>query len=183
MVGPETLTGSSRMKGGSATKFLLEVIFARAIANACSLDLVPSPAIDAPVPSRPVTTEGVLFAYETTYRCASSASFTSVPQRLTTFFLPCRYTYNSIANVSPLMVAAGNSLRDGGHVYYLSSGSVSVLATVDASGSCIITYLQMEAIVWLTLGILQLCDRVPSHLRLQVHGCSRLRPRWMEDNG
>jgi len=38
LVGPETLTGSSRMKGGSATKFILETIFAHAIAKQAHFD-------------------------------------------------------------------------------------------------------------------------------------------------
>lgn len=111
LVGPETLTGSSRMKGGSATKFLLETIFARAIAEVGGVDLVPSPSADAPVFPKPVTTEGLLQAYEITYRGA----------------------YNSLENVTPLMVAAGESLKQGGHVYYLSTGSIAVLTTIDAS--------------------------------------------------
>jgi hypothetical protein len=58
------------MKGGSATKFLLETIFARAIAEVGGVDLVPSPSADAPVFPKPVTTEGLLQAYEITYRQA-----------------------------------------------------------------------------------------------------------------
>eukprot|EP00043_Microstomoeca_roanoka_P017014 m.176301 g.176301 ORF g.176301 m.176301 type:complete len:615 (-) comp16559_c1_seq3:171-2015(-) len=34
VIGPEAVTGSTRMKGGSATKFLLEIIFERALAAA-----------------------------------------------------------------------------------------------------------------------------------------------------
>jgi N-acetylmuramic acid 6-phosphate (MurNAc-6-P) etherase len=45
-----------------------------------------------------------------------------------------RSAYNALESVTPLMVAAGESLKEGGHVYYLSTGSVAVLATVDASG-------------------------------------------------
>jgi N-acetylmuramic acid 6-phosphate (MurNAc-6-P) etherase len=47
----------------------------------------------------------------------------------------CRGAYNSLENVTPLMVAAGESLKQGGHVYYLSTGSIAVLTTIDASGA------------------------------------------------
>jgi N-acetylmuramic acid 6-phosphate etherase len=99
------------MKGGSATKFLLETIFARALAEVGNVDLIPSPAPDAPMFAKPVTAEGLLQAFEITYRGA----------------------YNSLENVTPLMVAAGESLKQGGHVYYLSTGSIAVLTTIDAS--------------------------------------------------
>jgi hypothetical protein len=33
------------------------------------------------------------------------------------------------------MVAAGESLKQGGHVYFLSTGSIAVLTTIDASGT------------------------------------------------
>jgi hypothetical protein len=62
------------MKGGSATKFLLETIFARAIAEVSGVDLVPSPSADAPLFPKPVTTEGLLQAYEITYRQAPHSS-------------------------------------------------------------------------------------------------------------
>ena len=45
VVGPEALTGSTRMKGGSATKILLEVVFSLAVADAV---FAPTPA-PAPV--------------------------------------------------------------------------------------------------------------------------------------
>jgi len=41
IVGPEAITGSSRMKGGSATKLLLETLFACALSRALHTPLVP----------------------------------------------------------------------------------------------------------------------------------------------
>jgi N-acetylmuramic acid 6-phosphate (MurNAc-6-P) etherase len=42
VIGPEPITGSTRMKGGTATKILLELIFSRAISQALSLPMVES---------------------------------------------------------------------------------------------------------------------------------------------
>jgi hypothetical protein len=139
VVGPETLTGSSRMKGGSATKFLLETIFARALAEVGNVDLIPSPAPDAPMFAKPVTAEGLLQAFEITYRSVlflvSSSHLVLCTAHSLRAVLHCRGAYNSLENVTPLMVAAGESLKQGGHVYYLSTGSIAVLTTIDASGT------------------------------------------------
>ena len=57
IVGPEAITGSSRMKGGSMTKMLLDAVFLSAltrvssIINASGMALVCAPAGNAPVPA------------------------------------------------------------------------------------------------------------------------------------
>jgi len=62
VVGPETLTGSSRMKGGSATKFLLETIFIRAFTSAF-------PSLQLSLPKRSGgSVEELLQDYELTCR-------------------------------------------------------------------------------------------------------------------
>jgi N-acetylmuramic acid 6-phosphate (MurNAc-6-P) etherase len=63
VVGPEAITGSSRMKGGSMTLVLLHVIFARALALLSSAGA----SLDTDVRT-------LLYAYQTAYRLAYEPS-------------------------------------------------------------------------------------------------------------
>ncbi len=111
VVGPEPVTGSTRMKGGSATKLILEVIFALAAASS---------------PNRergslgPYLSEAVrlcVLAYEQT-RAA---------------------VYEELDDIAALIALGGKALRAGGHIYYLGAGSTGILGIVDAS-ECPPTY-------------------------------------------
>ena len=89
IVGPEALTGSTRMKGGSATKIILEVVIA------LGLKLQQQKAGQASTVV--VEVAAMLGEYERTVRS----------------------TYFSAAAIANLVELAGASLKAGGHVYYL----------------------------------------------------------------
>jgi len=104
VVGPEPITGSTRMKSGSATKLMLEVIFSLAARQAglCRGG------------RKPVTLDDVrdcVLAYE--------------QARLT--------AYKQTTDIGRLVELGGKSLRAGGHIYYVGSGPVGILGIVDAS--------------------------------------------------
>ncbi len=105
VLGPEAITGSTRMKGGSATKLILETIFTLAARRA---GLCPGGATCGPL--RTAIRE-CLYAYERT--------------RLV--------VYEQLADVAELVALGGEALRAGGHIYYVGSGSVGVLGIIDAA--------------------------------------------------
>ncbi len=105
VVGPEPITGSTRMKGGSATKLILEVIFALAATFGS-----PRPR----GPESPAMHEAIrlyTLAYEHT-RVA---------------------VYERAAELAGLIALGGKTLRAGGHIHYLGVGSTGILGIVDAS--------------------------------------------------
>ena len=105
VVGPEPVTGSTRMKSGSATKILIEVLFAAAIA-------LHKGALD------------------------KSGLREWIVARLRAYEEATRTTYLSIATISRLVEAAGDALRNHGHIIYLGAagddGQASGLPPVDA---------------------------------------------------
>eukprot|EP00729_Bicosta_minor_P000753 gene753-4495_t len=103
IVGPEALTGSTRMKGGSATKIILEVVIA------LGLKLQQQKAGQASTVV--VEVAAMLGEYERTVRS----------------------TYFSAATIANLVELAGASLKAGGHVYYLGRAAFGVAGLVDAS--------------------------------------------------
>ena len=105
IVGPEAITGSTRMKGGSATKLILETIFALAadgadIARTRLATLSLTEAVRA-----------CILGYERT--------------RTT--------VYQELPDLANLVTLGGQTLRRGGHVYYVGSGAPGILGIVDAS--------------------------------------------------
>lgn len=110
IVGPEPLTGSTRMKGGSCTKILLEVLFARALCLTFPQDLHLnlSSSLNSSFICR-----SLLQQYETIYR----------------------ETYFHASQVAPLIQMTGLTLNQGGHVYYLAeeNSSFGLYGLLDAS--------------------------------------------------
>ena len=78
IVGPEAVTGSSRMKGGSMTKILLESLFVSCLIPLCGIEFASPSTTHTKIkesPSIPVATTvdtttvcGMLMMYETIYR-------------------------------------------------------------------------------------------------------------------
>lgn len=95
VLGPEAVTGSSRMKGGSATKILLDTAFFTALAGEGDSSALTS----------------VLAEYERVHRRA---------------YLPVR-------TLALAMRTVGQSLRAGGHLYYVAAGAVGRMGFIDAS--------------------------------------------------
>lgn len=133
VVGPEPVTGSTRMKSGTATKLLLELVFSQALAEISNEDFVrkvdqnlSSPNSITPLGSddgHPYTRyEGIISFLK---RCE----------------VVLRETYLAMNTLPPLIESAGDTLRMGGHIYYLGQGedSFGILGLVDAS-ECPPTY-------------------------------------------
>ena len=104
VVGPEAVTGSSRMKGGSMTKILIETVFMSALMPHCS----GSAASSAP----PLTTLAMLRMFEQVYRD----------------------TYTAVADLAAVIEMAGDCInKKGGHLYYVGGDSFGLVALMDAS--------------------------------------------------
>ncbi|KAL6060531.1 Glucokinase regulator [Balamuthia mandrillaris] len=114
IVGPEAITGSSRMKGGSATKLMLETVFATAISSRSKERF-----------KEELNVRKVLSLYEDTYR-------QTYAQLLSSSSSASSSTWNELVS------SATHSLKEGGRVHYIdasssSSSSFGLMAMVDAS--------------------------------------------------
>ncbi|KJE95125.1 glucokinase regulatory protein, variant 1 [Capsaspora owczarzaki ATCC 30864] len=103
IVGPEPITGSTRMKGGSATKIILDVMFVRAFQLAKLLG------------------GGVESADQ------------SVAALLQECLLAMQETYLQARAIGQVVQLAGDSLRSGGRILYLGSDSLGIMGLIDAS--------------------------------------------------
>lgn len=121
IVGPEPIAGSSRMKGGSATKMMLEMIAARALNLAFPEEL----------PLLPFSRHHL--------GSSASQSSSSIFAMLDFFAGVNRWTYKNETQIAHLIRLAGDTLKSGGHIYYLGEDSVSMIALIDAS-ECPPTY-------------------------------------------
>jgi len=114
VIGPEPITGSTRMKSGTATKMLLEVLF-----TAVRLHLIEQ------LPTKEQVRLFVRNAFERYERAYRS-------------------TYHSISEMAELVALGGATLRAKGHIYYLGGAGRSaqsshtepdagILGLIDAS--------------------------------------------------
>jgi len=112
VVGPEPITGSTRMKGGSATKLLLEVLFTAAMVKAKIL----SPNYLAyPLKSDAWDIDSLIFAMIRQYE----------ETRIN--------TYAQRDNIARLVEHGGTALRAGRHIYYIGRDTYGIIGTIDAS--------------------------------------------------
>ena len=112
VVGPEALTGSTRMKGGSATKIILEAMFAvayRSVADASGKHPVAEIAAD--------TIAATVLEYDTAVR----------------------HAYCQADGIAAMVAMVGASLRESGRLIYLGFSSYGVAGLIDAS-ECPPTY-------------------------------------------
>jgi N-acetylmuramic acid 6-phosphate (MurNAc-6-P) etherase len=121
ILGPEPIAGSSRMKGGSATKLLLEMIAARVLHRAFP-NLLP-----------------LSYVSEHQLPYIGHASPSSFISMIEFFERVNRWTYLREDKISRLIQMAGDSLNSGGHIYYLGEDSIAMIALIDAS-ECPPTY-------------------------------------------
>ncbi len=105
VVGPEPITGSTRMKGGSATKLILETIFSFAAAPATA--------------KRSLRTQ--------------QPSSLAIQASVRLYEMTRQHVYRQISQIARLVAAGGEALRSGGHIYYVGSGAPGILGIVDAS--------------------------------------------------
>jgi N-acetylmuramic acid 6-phosphate (MurNAc-6-P) etherase len=112
IVGPEPITGSTRMKGGSATKLLLEVIF--------SLALLESGIVKQK--------EVLLHDFS-----AEQEVLAQVKKMIRQYEAARLAAYDEEEPLADLIERAGETLRRKGHIYYLGYPPFGILGTVDAS--------------------------------------------------
>eukprot|EP01122_Echinamoeba_exundans_P014248 TRINITY_DN6409_c0_g1_i1.p1 TRINITY_DN6409_c0_g1~~TRINITY_DN6409_c0_g1_i1.p1 ORF type:complete len:622 (-),score=94.35 TRINITY_DN6409_c0_g1_i1:69-1673(-) len=109
IVGPEPLTGSSRMKGGTITKILIEVLFGY-------IFHVSFPSVAIAVPDTNNSSNVLDFA---------------------AFFLEFeranRFTYLEEDALAGMIDHAGEALKNNAHVYYFAEDSIGILGLIDAS--------------------------------------------------
>lgn len=109
IIGPEPITGSTRMKSGSATKILLEMIFTLALQES---GLIPKPRSQKPKSgSLKSQIQSMLCGYDTTRT----------------------ETYREQESIAQMVGLAGNALRHKKHIYYLGTAPLGILGIVDAS--------------------------------------------------
>lgn len=111
IVGPESVCGSSRMKGGSVTKIMLETIFSLAIAKKYPHTIQLAKKIDSPSPSEGSLVPRVLFSSVDMFKLYKEV-MESTYDYLLDHKAPIRFINN-----------AGNSIKTGGHVYYIGFNS------------------------------------------------------------
>ncbi|MCD6384730.1 hypothetical protein J7M23_03035 [Candidatus Sumerlaeota bacterium] len=112
VLGPEPITGSTRMKGGSATKLILEIVFTLALVEA---GIIPRKRFLIPA------------LRKNTDIIEDIKTFLSIYEQTRV------ETYEIINPISEAMELAGNALRHKAHIYYLGIGPFGVLGTIDAS--------------------------------------------------
>ncbi|MDX1973863.1 MAG: hypothetical protein SFY68_15140 [Candidatus Sumerlaeia bacterium] len=112
--GPESILGSTRMKGGTATKILLEAIFFAALELA-----------------------GIAKKAEGHLNPDQLANAEEIVERLRTLLGQCRETiqktYDHQQILGELIRQAGSSLRCGGRVIYIGRETAALMGLIDAS--------------------------------------------------
>jgi len=112
IIGPEPITGSTRMKGGSATKILLEVIFTAAMIKA---NLLSPNQLSKNIKPYSLDPDKLIFNMIRQYENAMED------------------TYTQGNNVSNLINMGGGALNSQKHIYYIGKDVYGILGTVDAS--------------------------------------------------
>ena len=129
VVGPEPVTASSRMKGGSVTKVLLEAAFARGMSEATGLPLLPAPTAAAAPPAAPPAAAAATAAAAV----GDGTAPATTEDVLQAFEMCVRHTYLQADDIAELVDAAGGALRGGGRMAYLGGGSAACMGFIDAS--------------------------------------------------
>jgi len=126
IIGPEAVCGSSRMKGGSMTKIILDTIFTTAISTTFNVPL-----------SNAITELQGSFA---DHDSQSKQSITTVDSTQTIvrniiveFNNAFHYTYLSAHSMSEILALCAHSVCSGGHVYYIGDHIFGFLSLIDAS--------------------------------------------------
>jgi N-acetylmuramic acid 6-phosphate (MurNAc-6-P) etherase len=119
VVGPEAITGSSRIKGGTATKLVLDAAFAAATALAEG----PLAAHYSPVARESATQAGATAAATAMVKEALMAG--SAASRAASFSEPM--------GLAAVVDRAASCLSSGGQLHDLGGGAAGVLGLIDAS--------------------------------------------------
>jgi N-acetylmuramic acid 6-phosphate (MurNAc-6-P) etherase len=112
VVGPEAITGSTRMKGGSATKLILEVVITAAFIKA-----------------RLLSPNNLCYSLKSHAWDINSLILAMLRQYENTRV----ETYLQRDDIARLVELAGDALKAKKHIYYIAGGAYGVLGTIDAS--------------------------------------------------
>ena len=118
--GPESLAGSTRMKGGSTTKIVLDSLLSLAVAAASEA----AAEATEKAGTEPVVTEEAAARAVGGARCALDAVYGTARAR---------------EGVAAAVGACGAGLCAGGHVYYVGGARLGLLGVIDAS-ECVPTF-------------------------------------------
>ena len=134
VVGPEPVCASSRMKGGTCTKILLDVVLATAVARVYGLPLLHWPAciddktaIPQPLPPVREQVDAILDAFASAYAATYASSAPAISRVLERCGQSLRRRSRQDAGNS------GASDEAGGHIYWSGAGAAGILAAIDAS--------------------------------------------------
>lgn len=112
--GPEPVTGSTRMKGGSVTRIVMDIVFAVALEIARSDKLKEKETL---LPDRE----------------DHRPLYPRIRQHIASFAASVHAAYSNIPDLSALVRSAGVALRSGGRIIYLGRGISGYLGIIDAS--------------------------------------------------
>jgi len=110
IVGPEPIAGSTRMKAGSATKLLLDVILSLGI-----------------IRSKILPTESYRLPYDI------ENPLDNIRRVIDQYEQTRLMTYHHQDSIAHLVKLGGNALRSKRHIYYLGKRSFGILGLIDAS--------------------------------------------------
>jgi len=112
ILGPEPITGSTRMKGGSATKIVLDTIFSIALIK---LGIIKKEEISVPEIKPNMSINEMIKIMLDEYENVR------------------KKTYEELNDIVKLIEVAGKALRAKSHIYYLGKTPEGILGNVDAS--------------------------------------------------
>ncbi|CAI5526573.1 unnamed protein product, partial [Closterium sp. Naga37s-1] len=138
-VGPETITGSTRLKGGTATKILLETIFSRAIARVLRLPAlgsyagVPLLLINPPPELTPDDKTAVRRAARVGWGRTEAAPAARYGDVMAAYEGAMRGVYQQLPGIVALTRLFHHSISTGGRVMYIGDDSLGLVGLIDAS--------------------------------------------------
>ena len=126
VVGPEPVCASSRMKGGTCTKVLLDVVLATAVARVFGLPLLSWTSDSVATASVRVQVDAVLDAFASAYAKTYSSSSPAISRVLA----QCGHSLRQSGGSDD----SAEALEGGkGHVYWSGAGAAGIMAAIDAS--------------------------------------------------
>ena len=114
VVGPESVQGSTRLKGGTATRILLDSIFAAAVASVAFVPLAGASPSSGAAPVAEACSVGLKQAFAAFEGAASAA-------------------YSHVDRLAQVVRMAADARAAGGSVVYVGGGGAGLVGMVDAS--------------------------------------------------
>eukprot|EP00898_Chlorokybus_atmophyticus_P005777 jgi/Chlat1/61/Chrsp1S03113 len=127
VVGPEAITGSTRMKGGTVTKMLLDFMFGLACSRVLQQPLLGT------VPQKVSKVHALPMSSQLTPAMPAGCNRRSYDLALDAYQAVMQAVYLEAASIQELMQHAVHSLRAKRHLYYLGSGIAGMVGLIDAA--------------------------------------------------